>query len=738
MKITLNIDNVKYQHKPSQYAGSIRNRLGTEKSIVTITPEEFMECIKNGQSFTPGAMTGTKGETWKSQQIICVDVDNKEIVIENGEKIARRVSNPLFPETAKLLLSEYNIVPYFMYYSFSNGKDWPRYRIVVILDKPITDGAKAIDLTNRIANVLNESFSSVADTGVSDNARFFYGGKADGVFYISGETTTIETLEGLPVPAPAPKDQGKTERQQDKKTTTSAPVFIGKYAELQEQFKRDKAAFDLPDYIERVTGSKRKKRGNALFYVPCPICGGGTTNGGSFHITLQDGYVWHCFSDSHKKKCDGDVIDFLEQYYDLNTGDACDKFKFEIMGYDRDEWKKAYWESVQAENDARIEREYQQSKKTAAEQTTSSNENTVTADSSIEKTEEEDRKTYLENAASMSLSGFMGHIEESKNTPETPTGFKTLDKTLDGGLYEGLYIMGAISSLGKTTFMLQIADQIAESGKDVLYFSLEMARYEVIAKSISRETYIQSGHNKYQSKTVRDILNGKRWNKFLKKDFEVIDKAMDHYGTYAGNVYIHEGVGNIGIKEVTETIKKHIAFTRRTPVVFIDYLQILAPYDLKMTDKQNTDKNVVELKRLTRELKLSVFAISSFNRENYFAPVDFASFKESGAIEYSSDVLIGLQWDGMDWVDGEKPNQRLFRIARIREENSRKKKDRDPIRIQLKVLKNRNGETNSHIFLNYVPAFNYYEDDGSYRPRAKSTAPAKANADNDQEINFTF
>ena len=76
------------------------------------------------------------------------------------------------------------------------------------------------------------------------------------------------------------------------------------------------------------------------------------------------------------------------------------------------------------------------------------------------------------------LQEFTNGIADSVNTPYIPTGFSNLDKILEGGLYEGLYIVGAISSLGKTTLITQIADQIAEAGEDVLIFSLEMARSE--------------------------------------------------------------------------------------------------------------------------------------------------------------------------------------------------------------------------------------------------------------------
>jgi len=50
-------------------------------------------------------------------------------------------------------------------------------------------------------------------------------------------------------------------------------------------------------------------------------------------------------------------------------------------------------------------------------------------------------------------------------------------------LFEGLIILGAISSLGKTSLVLQIVDQIAKQGHDVLFISLEMAQSELISKA---------------------------------------------------------------------------------------------------------------------------------------------------------------------------------------------------------------------------------------------------------------
>ena len=128
-----------------------------------------------------------------------------------------------------------------------------------------------------------------------------------------------------------------------------------------------------------------------------------------------------------------------------------------------------------------------------------------------------------------------------------------------------------------------------------------------------------------------------------------------------------------------------------------------------MTDKQNTDKAVLELKRLSRDYEIPIFAISSFNRESYSEPVSMKSYKESGAIEYSSDVLIGLQYKDMDYQKGEKQPQRLERIAEIIKDVNQRAKNGQDIEIEVKVLKNRNGQRDRTI-IKYYPMFNYFED----------------------------
>ena len=307
------------------------------------------------------------------------------------------------------------------------------------------------------------------------------------------------------------------------------------------------------------------------------------------------------------------------------------------------------------------------------------------------------RELYLKNSTASHLQNFMNGINDSVNTPCIPTGYNKLDDILEGGLYEGLYIIGAISSLGKTTLITQIADQIAEAGNDVLIFSLEMARAELMAKSISRLTLLnvlQNGGNTRDAKTARGITAGKRYKDYSQKEIDLIKLSIDTYGKYAQHIFINEGVGDIGTARIKQEVENHIKYTGNKPVVIIDYLQILAPYSDRMNDKQNTDKAVMELKRISRDHKIPVIGISSFNRSNYKEAVTMLAFKESGAIEYSSDVLIGLQLKG----------------AGTKDFNEGEQKEKNPRDIELVILKNRNGKTGKKVNYEYYPQFNYFEE----------------------------
>lgn len=338
-------------------------------------------------------------------------------------------------------------------------------------------------------------------------------------------------------------------------------------------------------------------------------------------------------------------------------------------------------------------------------------------DEARERAERERLEQYQGKSASGAIDGFFDEIERSKSSPAIETGFRGLDSLLDGGLYPGLYIIGAITSLGKTTFTLQVADNIAAAGHDVLFFSLEMAQRELIAKSLSRLTFELSGRSSSMGKTTLGILSGKRWSNYQESEIKLIAEAAERYRKTSGaRIWFHEGVGNIGVEQIREAVEAHIRTTGRSPVVVIDYLQILAPADMRASDKQNTDKAVLELKRLSRDKGIPVFGISSLNRDNYLNPINNAAFKESGAIEYSSDVLIGLQFFGMDYQEGEADKAREKRIRELIKTQQNRGNQGGAEEIELKILKFRNGRKGTSLRLDYYPFFNFYQEKSDFIP----------------------
>lgn len=295
------------------------------------------------------------------------------------------------------------------------------------------------------------------------------------------------------------------------------------------------------------------------------------------------------------------------------------------------------------------------------------------------------------------IQGFINNIANSINDVCIPTGFKYLDDCIGGGLHPELFLVGAVPSLGKTTFVLQIADNAAYCGNDVLFFSLEMSRFELMAKSVSRHTatyLIENGKTGAKAKSTREILSGKCHQFFNEAEKIMFEESTRRYAEYADRLFVQEGVGNISADNVRKTVEEHIAATGKTPLVIIDYLQILAPcdgYD-KSAERIIADKTTMELKRISRDFKTPVIVISSFNRQNYNSEVSFASFKESGGLEYSADTLLGLQ----------------FNTVGTAGYSDTKAKSSDKYNIELVILKQRNGKVGNKIKFDFFPDYNYF------------------------------
>lgn len=350
MKIKMNIDTQRLQGKPTTFDGRLRNRLCSAASIREVTPEQLMKAVREGCSFTPAVMTGKTGDTWKQQQVICADIDNDTGAKDaDGHKI--RLAEPLTPERARGVMAQYGIDPYFMYYSFSNAEQWPKFRIVLILDAPLTDPGTANDLIARFTGIFNALYKGqtinengkirpvkCADTSIKDNARLFYGGRSDSVFYISGKVTPVTLLQALPVyqddAESAGTPAGSTGAPREYRQAPTPAKGRGRTLdELKAMFEADKENFDLAEYVQTTTTSRPHRVGRELYFNPCPLCG----HYDDFQVT---GALYRDHGASGGTG--GTIIDYLMHHDKLSRAEAIDKFKFEIMGYDRDEWRRAY------------------------------------------------------------------------------------------------------------------------------------------------------------------------------------------------------------------------------------------------------------------------------------------------------------------------------------------------------------------------------------------------------------
>ena len=284
-------------------------------------------------------------------------------------------------------------------------------------------------------------------------------------------------------------------------------------------------------------------------------------------------------------------------------------------------------------------------------------------------------------------------IEEYQKNRERKTGYSNLDEK--SSLYAGLYVLGAISSLGKTTFMHQMAEQMLEQGETVIYISYEQTQFELISKGISRLTYKLG--NGVSSMQIRNGATG-----------DSIKEAIRKYKEAGEREYVYEAEFTDTVEVICKEIESLINEGIENPIVIVDYLQVIAAskdeHGRVLGTKENIDHIVKRLKALQREYGLVVFLISSLNRQNYLAQVDFESFKESGGIEYTADVVWGMQLTCMQEPIFEKAANLNEKRERVREA-----KAANPREVEVICLKSRYTTPGYRCLFNYYPQYDYFE-----------------------------
>ena len=275
------------------------------------------------------------------------------------------------------------------------------------------------------------------------------------------------------------------------------------------------------------------------------------------------------------------------------------------------------------------------------------------------------------------------------------SGFKHLDEVLNG-LTEGVFILAGPPSTGKTTLAKQIADHVAEKEKvPVLFWSFEQSKEELRIKSLARLGQVNS----------RLIWKGRADENIWK------DKVIPADKTYKEGPGPWLTIIEAGRTDTVEAIRsaalmaKHKAGKDKPVLLILDYLQIMpTPEGVSLEGiKDKVDWNLSELRRLSRDLKSPVLAVSSLNREvqGKDKPT-LAGLKESGGIEYTADAVICLWNDPKESKSMEE--ERLSRLDKNRLEDPNNPKT---VRIEAYVLKNRNGEL-ATVKLNFTPAWSSF------------------------------
>lgn len=280
-----------------------------------------------------------------------------------------------------------------------------------------------------------------------------------------------------------------------------------------------------------------------------------------------------------------------------------------------------------------------------------------------------------------------------------PTGFKVLDKKLGGGLYSGLALIAAAPSEGKTTFAMQIGENIAErEERDLLVFSFEMSREQLTAKTISRLTYENSNQNPNAALTAIEFmqsfkpdcrLDGAK----LVSRVPAIDRYTDKIGKYI-HIFDDCEPTTAGIMARIEEWERVQPIKKKAPIILVDYLQLLDSGDKEFIS--GCKDITLALKQYAIAKDTIVFAISAVNRDSQRNGTTLTSAYGSSFAEYSSDYMFTLDFTAIKKKFGEETKEQL---------------KQKPIReMTVTIQKNRMGMTGEMIDFRYAAGYNHFTD----------------------------
>ncbi|WP_425516015.1 replicative DNA helicase [Ligaoa zhengdingensis] len=231
-----------------------------------------------------------------------------------------------------------------------------------------------------------------------------------------------------------------------------------------------------------------------------------------------------------------------------------------------------------------------------------------------------------------------------------PSGFTQLDNLITGLNRSDLILLAARPAMGKTSFALNIAANVAKKGKTVAVFSLEMSKEQLVQRILSSEARVQS----HLLRTGN--LSGDDWTR-LAEAAEILSKAP---------LYIDDSTG-ITIAEMKARLRR----MKDLGLVVIDYLQLMSSGRRIENRVQEVSEITRSLKILAKDLDVPVITLSQLSRGPEMRGLDarrpvLSDLRESGSIEQDADLVLFLYRDAYYNKDTEDQNVAECIVAKNR------------------------------------------------------------------------
>ena len=296
------IDDTGYNIKPKEYMGIITKRMTAPENVHTVDLIQLGDYITNGHTFSVSyAKGGMTDKNFVSSDLVGLDFDGELSVNEVLEN-----------------LKKYNIPANIVYYTYSHGEKGERFRVITALKQTITNK----DEYKKIIRGYQSLFGENIDNSTIAAVQRFLG-----------------TNKGLA-------------RSIDPFNTADKQIFLDLYnkncktVELKSIKTNNTSGFDLQkeidnyellDYIRKTYPlSEFKPASGGVFVNPCPFCG----HNDHLHIT---GNKFHSFGNKSCLALEGiGIVQWLQHTENLTISQAIAKFKYELLGIDEKEDKKAY------------------------------------------------------------------------------------------------------------------------------------------------------------------------------------------------------------------------------------------------------------------------------------------------------------------------------------------------------------------------------------------------------------